>query len=232
VTTSKVDARRAVLTGDFVDSEAMRAAGGPAVGELVRAAVEEAREVFPGVGLSRVDVFRGDSWQLLVEKPEKALRVALFLRAWVRARAVMRPPYGDTRIAIGLGAVRRVVAERVSESEGEAFMLSGAALDDLAAGKPFRGARFALAGEAERLGGAGPAVVALLDTLAQGWTPKQAWALCGAWRGLTQAAIGATFADAFGEAVAQPVAGNHLRAAAEEAVGVAVKWYESCFTEL
>lgn len=217
----------AVLTGDVVDSEAMRAAGGPTVGEMLREAAEAAREALPGADLSAVDVFRGDSWQLVVAEPGWALRVALFLRAWVRAGGSPRPPYADTRVAIGIGTVRRLVPEHISESEGAAFVASGGALDGLGAGKPYRGCRLAVAGAETRLAAAGSAVASLLDAHVVGWTPKQAWALCGAWRGLTQAQIGETFGERFGESVSQVAVVHHLRAASFEALECALAWFEN-----
>lgn len=214
----------AVLTGDVVDSEAMSAAGGPTVGSLLRGATAAAQGTFPEAGISAVDIFRGDSWQLYLENPAWAGRVAWFIRAWVRASGSPRSPFADTRLAIGLGTVSRLVPDRVSESEGEAFVVSGRALDALTSGKPRRGARWAIAGLGDITGAAGDAIVALADVVAGGWTPKQAWALCGAWQGLTQTEIGATFGPQFGEAISQMTVAAHLRAGGFEAMEVALDW--------
>jgi len=143
------------------------------------------------------------------------------VRAWTPARP---PAYGDTRIAIGVGRVDRLVETRISESEGEAFVLSGHALDELGQGTPFRGARLAVASPEGSLSAA-PAMAALLDAVVRDWTPKQAWAVCGSFRGLTQTAIGEFFAEPFGESISQTVVVNHLRAASLDAVEVALEWF-------
>jgi hypothetical protein len=222
--TASNNAIYAVLTGDLVGSVGMRAGGGPTVGELLRGASEGARTAFPQAGISAVDVFRGDSWQLYLEEAQWAGRVALFLRAWVRASGPSRVPYADTRVAIGLGAAGRLVPDRVSESEGQAFVASGSVLDSMIAGKPRRHARLGMAGLAAPEGPAADAALSLIDFVGGGWTPKQAWALCGLWRGLTQTEIGATFGERFGETISQHTVVGHLQSAGSEPLEIALDW--------
>lgn len=78
------------------------------------------------LGDSAFDVFRGDSWQMFVERPEHALRVAVAFRAWLRAYADT-----DSRIALVVDTVDFVDFRHVSESDGPAFRRSGYALDGL-----------------------------------------------------------------------------------------------------
>jgi len=94
---------------------------------------------------AKLEFFRGDSFQLLVDEPELALRVALFLRARLRSiygrNEMQYEPYlskyarksnskrlWDARIAIGIGDVS-YRSETVLNSDGEAFVLSGHTLD-------------------------------------------------------------------------------------------------------
>ena len=97
---------------------------------------------------AKLEFFRGDSFQFLVDEPEVALRVALFLRARLRsisgrndmqsggpnlskyARKSNSKRLWDARIAIGIGDVS-YRSESVLNSDGEAFVLSGHTLDKM-----------------------------------------------------------------------------------------------------
>ena len=79
----------------------------------------------------QVDIFRGDSFQVWVEKPECAPLVALLLRAGLRKSALRAGEQQlDARISVGIGDVAYRDA-RVSQSDGEAFVLSGRGFDQL-----------------------------------------------------------------------------------------------------
>jgi hypothetical protein len=96
---------------------------------------------------AKLEFFRGDSFQLLVDEPEVALRVALFLRARLRSvygrndmqdgpnlskyeRKSNSKKLWDARIAIGIGEVS-YLSESVLNSDGVAFILSGHTLDQM-----------------------------------------------------------------------------------------------------
>lgn len=122
----------AVLTGDIIASSGMSAE----TLSGVRAGLQEAAEVFCNGYKSSVearmdraadiDMYRGDGWQLLLTEQALALRLALFLRATLRAK------HGaDTRIAIAVGGCDEINGEKLSLSVGEAFTLSGRALEGM-----------------------------------------------------------------------------------------------------
>ncbi len=73
--------------------------------------------------------FRGDSWQLVVEKVEKSPEIAVFVRAFFRY--TFSKEKLDTRIAIGIGEVDFIPPENISGGDGRAFFLSGSLLDSL-----------------------------------------------------------------------------------------------------
>lgn len=170
----------AVVTGDIVRSQALR----PAPGEAERDPQRILRELaaFLSAALRRfqahfpvftgnavpVQVFRGDSWQVVLERPDYALRLTLFLMASLKTRGLL------TRAAIGIGAVDYINAGNISQSNGEAFLLSGNGLDAISdrnspliklntAGTrdPYRELLFEMLGEVVR-----------------DWTPKAAEAVC------------------------------------------------------
>lgn len=77
-----------------------------------------------------MDIFSGDSWQVLIEHAHLSIRVVLYLRFLVEAIKGLK---ADTRITLVWGIIdeRNVNPERMSESTGEAFTLSGRALDEM-----------------------------------------------------------------------------------------------------
>ena len=123
----------AVLTGDLVRSTSLSHASLLEAREtLQRSAAEIA-----GWGRGAVygpDVFRGDSWQLVLTDETLWLRAALFLRTALRAL----DQGADTRIAIGVGGFDALDRSAASRSVGEAFTLSGHALDGMSRGEGFR----------------------------------------------------------------------------------------------
>jgi hypothetical protein len=212
----------AVLSGDLIGSASMSSHEGRPVAEILKAAVEEAVGAFPSVRLSPLDVFRGDSWQLMVEPANEALRVSLFIRAHLRGHGPTRIPYWDTRIAIGLGSVDHVVSDQISESQGEAFVVSGRGLDGLA---DERNRTMVLCPANRDVRPAEAAVISLLDALVRGWSDKQALAVAGRLRGWTQEAI----AESFTPPVKQHTAGAHLLKANWEAIEDALFWFSETF---
>lgn len=70
-------------------------------------------------------VYRGDSFQLILPQPESALLVALGLKAVIKQCKPL-----DVRMGIGVGAMTHE-AEQVLQSNGEAFVNSGRMFDSL-----------------------------------------------------------------------------------------------------
>lgn len=129
-----------------------------------------------------IDIFRGDSWQLFVTDPSKAVRIGLFMRA--DFKAAWGKGKNDTRIAIGVGRIDFIPANRISEGDGEAFRRSGSALEHM---KKSNCMHISLDDEdMERFVNV---ILQLIDTLAMRWTDKQAQAVTGALQGLTQEKI-------------------------------------------
>ncbi|TVQ11899.1 MAG: transcriptional regulator [Bacteroidetes bacterium] len=71
------------------------------------------------------DIHRGDAFQLEVANPEKALWIALRIKSLVKSKAGV-----DARMAIGIGT-KDFSAVHITESNGEAFVLSGTKYDVL-----------------------------------------------------------------------------------------------------
>ena len=208
----------AVLTGDVVDSSRLTGDARTRLLEVLKGLTPVVRELAPGAVPLPIDVYGGDSWQLVLTRPSSALRIALLVRATLLAEV---DPEGtdpvDTRIVIARGGADFLSTERVSESEGEAFRLSGRTLADLSG----RRMAFVVAGRSHLSDW--DVAVRLLDTLVQDWTAKQARTMVGALQGWRQDEIAALWSPR----IAQPSVAGHLRAARWDAVDAAVRAFET-----
>lgn len=118
----------AVLTGDIVKSRELSAAQSRALQLRLKSAAAEFESVFPNTLAGGLGITRGDGWQVALQKPELALRLALYLRAVVRSEFKT-----DTRVSVGIGPVDRLETENIVESTGPAFERSGHGLESMSA---------------------------------------------------------------------------------------------------
>jgi len=155
----------AVITGDIVGSTAL----GPAKLERAMAALAASAKVQAGWhGESlRFTRNRGDGWQVVLARPEMALRSALAFRAALRAQG----SEFDSYFGIAKGDASLALNNDLNAETGNVFKHSGDNLEGL---KEIRNldVRMGYVGDGEI-----NAVIALADHLSQGWTPPQAAAL-------------------------------------------------------
>lgn len=115
----------AVLTGDLVGSRDLSVAEIGAVRERVAEAGAVIAGWKAGLLIGGPQFFRGDSWQLAIAEPGLFLRVAIGVRASLRA---LDTRY-DSRIGVAVGRADHIDRDAVSLSVGEVFTRSGQALD-------------------------------------------------------------------------------------------------------
>ena len=121
---------KGVITADVVGSTQIKTEDRGELPTLIHELIGEIAQCRPELKL-QVDIFRGDSFQVWVEKPECAPLVALLLRAGLRMSALRAGEQQlDARISVGIGDVAYRDAT-VSQSDGEAFVLSGRGFDQL-----------------------------------------------------------------------------------------------------
>jgi hypothetical protein len=108
----------AVITGDIINSRHIK--NDP----FWIARLKEVLSQY-GVQGQHWEIFRGDGFQLEVAQPLDALKIMLHIKA-----ALKQVGQTDARMAIGIGQ-KDVVATSVSESNGQAFVFSGEALENL-----------------------------------------------------------------------------------------------------
>lgn len=118
---------KGVITGDIIQSTAIQTELRPVLLNTIRDLACELKYISP----LKIELFRGDSFQLLVENPEKALKIAILLRAGLQWNTpVNSKGKWDARIAVGIGQAE-YTSESVILSDGEAFHNSGWEFDEL-----------------------------------------------------------------------------------------------------
>jgi hypothetical protein len=154
----------AVLTGDIVGSTNLsRDQLETALLALKHCA--EMQEEWVGV-TPRFTRHRGDGWQVVLAKPQYALRSALAFRAALRAQSFDF----DSYIAIAAGQGPETIATNLNDETSSVFVESGQGLDDLLESRaPIRMIHQSL--------GAYDAATILADHISQGWTQAQAAAM-------------------------------------------------------
>ena len=191
-----------VLTGDIIGSRKISAEQKPRLPVLLRNLTDEAKQSFPGAILYRISIFRGDSWQIVIKKPELSLDIALFYRVALISQSENFKM--DSRIGIGIGSVDFLPDDNISEGTGEAFSLSGQALERIEK-EEYLSLRYSH----EQIENYINIILGLIDTISRDWSPKQAFAVKGAILGLRQKDI----AKLWDPTVSQQTVTRHLNRA-------------------
>ncbi len=197
----------AVLTGDLVKSAKLD----PVNLKLVLQRLQEGQirfnSTYANSIVGRMAVFSGDSWQVLMNKVNLSFRFALYFRALVKATEGLG---ADTRIAVAWGQIdeETLNPDRISESTGQAFTLSGRALAEMDRSKSLameipENLDHGLHGGLKYL----PPAVLLLDAVSGRWTEKQSEIMVSALLGRNQNQIASDLN------ITQPTVNKSLNAA-------------------
>ncbi|HEY3370139.1 MAG TPA: hypothetical protein VGK10_04775 [Prolixibacteraceae bacterium] len=118
---------KAVLTGDLIQSRKLDNEGLEKVLHALHTTFDEIQvKVLKKKG--DFEIYRGDSFQILIHEPQLALKVALIIKTRLLSLFGDSKIKSDARIAIGIGTIRMHNA-KIIESQGEAFEFSGSELD-------------------------------------------------------------------------------------------------------
>jgi len=197
----------AVITGDVVGSSKLDPVSREQLYDLMQRGASSMREWLGAAMPLDLDVYSGDSWQVLLSEPAKALAAALYFRAFLRAHDDRL----DTRAAVGIGTLDFVPGDRVSEGDGEAFRLSGRLLTGAPDGRRMW---FVSASQGDRW--RWDTAFDLIDSIiTQHWTQKQATAVSGAVRSWKLSEI----AKLWKPEIAESTVHGHLSAACWPAIG-------------
>lgn len=129
------------------------------------------------------DIFRGDSFQIVISEPKHALEIAIYLKAKLLSKTI-KGKIIDVRIAIGIGEIESLNRKNIQESDGEAFRLSGNALDGIS---KYR--RFSIKSSINELNKQCEFISSSIDSITRRWSPEQAEAILLWLKGSTQTSI-------------------------------------------
>jgi len=122
-----MDEIKGVITGDIIESSVMQITYRDFLLESVRKIANELSVIEP----LKIEFFRGDSFQMVIDNPENAMKIAILLRAGLRSHTPeeCKKPW-DARLSLGVGTIF-YQATHIVVSDGEAFQYSGRELDEM-----------------------------------------------------------------------------------------------------
>lgn len=134
------------------------------------------------------DIFRGDSFQGVISKPELALGASLIIRSYLRKSQPEKVSYSwDARTAIGVGTIE-YLPKKVSEGTGEAYKHSGTFLDKMKTEQ-----RLSVVTPWKEINDEMKSQAALLDAIIAKWSPQQAEIVLELLKGKSRKTIGKEF---------------------------------------
>ncbi len=178
----------AVLSGDLVKSrrlEDSRSAVLDGIAQVIK--VTRSFLVTKHTKFFYSGIYRGDSFQCALPEPKHSLWTALFIRAELM-KLRRRDICVDVRMGLGLGTFSTWNERDISASDGEAFQLSGKALDALKSAKE-KYRRLRILTPWPDTDASFSNMASFLDALTQRWTLEQAEAISLALMDKTQEEI-------------------------------------------
>jgi len=172
----------AVITGDLVKSGKFGSDRGRAL-EILKESLNSLKN-FKRKNIGGIsDIFRGDSFQIVISEPPFSLEIAIFLKAKLLSKT-LNDKNIDVRIAIGIGEIESFDEKNIQESDGEAFRLSGNALDNIS---KYR--RFSIKSNIDKSNKQLKFIASSIDSITRRWSTEQAEAVLLWLSGKTQTSI-------------------------------------------
>lgn len=154
---------KGVITGDLINSTNIATEWRRAVVDALNTCVSDFMSLTP----IKTEMYRGDSFQIVVDKAEQALPVAIALRSKLRASTPEGNDMWDARVSIGIGDIS-FESDNVVTSDGEAFRRSGRAFDTI--GKK----RLSISTPWPKLDASMELITRFADEIISSWTARQA----------------------------------------------------------
>lgn len=157
---------KGVITGDIIQSSRINLTNRQLLLDTIQYVAQEVR-VLSDV---RMEIFRGDSFQMIVNEPSEALKIAVLIRAGLQKETPdSEKKKWDMRVALGLGTVDFDKEHSIVESDGEAFHNSGWEFDELG-----KSARLAIRTPWEEVNEEFKVSTVFADEIISAWTIPQA----------------------------------------------------------
>ncbi|MCF8371269.1 MAG: SatD family protein [Bacteroidales bacterium] len=193
----------AVLTGDIVKSSSLDHTQRSQLFARLKEAFAAIKPILgEGIIASDFSIFRGDSFQGVLNDPSFALKTAILIRASLKAaNPGPRANLWDARIAVGIGTINYFPKDG-AEADGEAFHLSGPSLDAFKKNR-----RIHIITTNETINKELKVECHFLDTLMDKWSAEQAAVVLEALRNSSQETLAEMFS------ISQPAIRKRLQVA-------------------
>jgi len=123
----------AVLTGDVAGSSRLEGEQRQKLVTVLKRSFSLVDEILGNqVTAYPFEIFRGDSFQGVLNQPSQALKAAIIIRANIRRSfdTTLKNAF-DARIAVGIGTISLLPDQRGGEGDGPAYRNSGPVLDEM-----------------------------------------------------------------------------------------------------
>lgn len=216
----------AVLTADLIDSSIYDE---EVLDKVLNTLKKEFAIITDGFGedLVRLKIYRGDSFQGIIKKPEEALQIALQIKAAVNRTHIKQTTksktyskIADFKMAIGIGTMD-LEREEIAESNGQAFQFSGRTLDEM----KYENRKTRLKTEYPELNNEFNSSFLLLDTITDKWSTASAEVVYYLLHGLKEREIAAEIN------ISQPAVNQRKKAAGWDAISALLNRYREVITK-
>lgn len=215
----------AVITADLIDSSRLLENLLERTLDVLKSEFEQIKKMY---GKDKVDfkIYRGDSIQGIIKRPEDSLHLVLQLKTAINrlqqkeqvARA--HATQVDFKVAIGIGS-QELEREAIAESNGQAFQFSGRTLDEM----KNESRRTGLTTFHEDVNEEFRTSLLLLDTITEKWSTASAEVVYYSLKGLKEKEIAAILK------ISQSAVNQRKKAAGWEAVALLLERYKEVITK-
>jgi len=211
----------AVLTGDLIGYSLTKGVKREKLQNTLKDILNEIEKSFRKQKIkSKFGIYRGDSFQGLIPDPSASLECAIKIKSYLRSSPIKGiNTIFDARIAIGIGKIDNI-KRNISESDGEAFRLSGPALDELTGQH-----RIKIKTPYQDLNDEFNLTCHFLDVIINRWTPAQAEVIYYLLNGLNQISI----AEALN--VSQAAINQRIASANWHTISIALKRFKKLISQ-
>lgn len=210
----------AVLTADLIDSSLYEENVLLEVLNTLKKEFQKITEEYE-VGDVRLQIYRGDSFQGIIKRPENALQIALQIKTAINRIHLKETKknkayskIADFKIAIGIG-VQDVEREAIAESNGPAFQFSGRTLDEMKT----EHRKTKLKTDFKEINGEFNTSLYLLDTITDKWSTASAEVVYYLLKGLKEREVAAAIH------ISQSAVNQRKKAAGWDAISVLLDRY-------